>query len=98
VDGATDGTRTDPGDPADPNAAFLEALAVRRNGTIGVLAGLSVGIFVYVGFVALPASTTFPRPLYLPLIAVVAFGVAVLVATGLTVITAWRRTRELPDS
>jgi tetrahydromethanopterin S-methyltransferase subunit G len=84
-------------DAADPKAAFLEALNVRRNGAIGAVTGLLFGIVVYVGFVALPATTTFPRTLYLPLIAVVAFGVAILVATGLTVITAWRRTRDLTE-
>jgi hypothetical protein len=81
----------------DPKTAFLEALHVRRNGTIGVITGLLFAILVYVGFVALPASTTFPRSLYLPLIAVVAFGVAVLVATGLSLIAAWRRIRNLDE-
>jgi Na+/proline symporter len=84
-------------DATDPKAAFLDALNVRRNGTIGVLTGLLFGIVVYVGFVALPASTTFPRSLYLPLIVVVAFGIAVVVAIGLTAIVAWRRVRDLPE-
>lgn len=82
----------------DPTAAFLTALRVRRNGVVGVVSGLLVGLLVYAGFVALPASTTFPRSLYLPLILVVAFGVAVLVAVVLTAVTAWRQLRALHDA
>jgi len=81
----------------DPTTTFLEALHVRRNGTIGAITGLLFAILVYVGFVAIPVSTTFPRSLYVPLIAVVAFGVAVLVATALSAIAAWRRIRNLNE-
>jgi Na+/proline symporter len=84
--------------PGDPTAAFLAALRVRRNGVIGVVSGLLVGLLVYAGFVAVPASTTFPRSLYVPLILVVAFGVAVVVAVVLTAVAAWRQIRALEDA
>jgi Na+/proline symporter len=98
VNGASEDSGTGTDGRSDPNAAFIEALAVRRNGTIGIITGILFAILWYVGFVVLPASTTFPRPLYLPLLVVVAFGVAVLVATALTAVTAWKQVRELPES
>jgi TRAP-type C4-dicarboxylate transport system permease small subunit len=91
---------TDASADRTPTDRFLDALEVRRNATVGLVVGALVAIVVYAFFVAVPVFVTvLPDPrqsalAYVPLAVVLGFGLALLVALGLTVRTAGRLSRE----
>jgi ABC-type Fe3+-siderophore transport system permease subunit len=58
-------------------------------------AGAAVAVVVFVMFVLLPGETTGSPVLYAGLAVVVAAALGALFAAALTLVTAWRRTREL---
>jgi predicted transporter len=86
-------------DSGSGTAAFLDALNVSRNAKIGLVVGIAFAALIYVirVFELLgPARREVGGPiLYLGLAFVLAFGTFVLVTMGLTLISAYRRTREL---
>ena len=93
-------TPTDsPVDSESGTAAFLDALNVSRNAKIGLVVGIAFAALVYVVrmFELLgPAQREVGGPiLYLGLAFVLAFGTFVIVTTILTLVSAYRRTREL---
>lgn len=93
-------TPTDsPVDSESGTAAFLDALNVSRNAKIGLVVGIAFAALIYVVrvFEILgPAQRQVGGPiLYLGLAFVLAFGTFVIVTTVLTLISAYRRTREL---
>jgi hypothetical protein len=92
--------------PSDPpvgsdsgTAAFLDALNVSRNAKIGLVVGIAFAGLIYavrVFELLGPARRDVGGPLlFLGLACVLAFGIFVLVTIALTVVSAYRRTREL---
>jgi hypothetical protein len=82
-------------------ANFMAALNVRRNALLGAVAGFALAAAVYAYFVAIPvlvpaipARDRSPL-LFLLLAFVVAVTAAMLVATVLTGVSAWRLSRDL---
>ncbi|AZH24262.1 DUF7536 family protein [Haloplanus aerogenes] len=87
-----------------PSAGLVEALQVRRNATIGVVAGVALAVLVYLVRVFEligPVGGTQRYPIvgpegwFLVLGFVLASATALLVTTLLTAATAYRLTREL---
>lgn len=83
-------------DPPDRpgTAAFLAALRVRRNATLGFALGTLFAVAVFVFFVALPGSRRSPL-LYVALAFVLAVGVGLLLTTVFTLGSAYRLARRL---
>lgn len=95
------------GDAPDrpPTAALLEELSVKRNTAIGLAVGIAVAALLYairVFELLGPAPGTREYPIlgvegwFLLLAVVLAVALTLLVAIGLTVITAIRSTKDLP--
>lgn len=87
-----------------PSAGLLAALRVRRNATLGAVAGIGLAVLVYLVRVfelAGPVAATQRYPVvgpegwFLVLGFVLASATALLVTALLTAATAYRRTREL---
>ena len=74
-------------------AQFLAALRVRRNATIGFVVGIAVAVFFTYGAVTGPAGS-YSDVAYLALGFVLAVGLGLLVAAGITVVSAVRLARE----
>ena len=81
-----------------PTAAFVTALSVPRNAKIGLAAGVAVAVLAYayrVFELVGPATDTRGSPLLFAVLAVtLAFGSATLVTVLLTLVSAYRLTRE----
>jgi hypothetical protein len=87
-----------------PSAGLVDALEVRRNALVGVVAGVALAVVVYLvrvfellgpvgGTQRYPGVG--PEGWFLVLGFVLASATALLVATALTLVTAYRLTREL---
>jgi hypothetical protein len=74
-------------------AQFLAALRVRRNAMIGFVVGIAVAVFFTYGAVTGPAGS-YSDVAYLALGFVLAVGLGLLVAAGITVVSAVRLARE----
>ncbi|ELZ28827.1 hypothetical protein C475_04296 [Halosimplex carlsbadense 2-9-1] len=81
-------------DAESGRAAFVAALRVRRNATVGLAAGLVLALGAFVLFVLLPGSQRSPA-LYVGLAFVLAMSTAGLVAFLLTLGRAVRLSRRL---
>lgn len=80
-----------------PTARFLAALEVRRNAAIGVATGVGFATAVYLFFVGLGPAPARNPVLYVGLAVVLATAVAGVVAVALTIRSAIRLSRRLPD-
>jgi len=87
-----------------PSAGLIDALAVRRNATVGVVTGVALAVVVYLVRVFEligPVGGTQQYPVigpegwFLVLGFVLASATALLVTAALTLVTAYRLTREL---
>jgi len=86
------GVEVDP--DADGPAAFMQALRVPRNATVGAAVGVAFTLVVFVFFVVIPG--TMRSPLwYVGLAGVLALSVTGLVAFLLTLVRAVRLSRQL---
>ena len=84
-------TREQPDRPG--TARFLAALHVRRNAAVGGVVGIAVALFFTYGAVTGPAGS-YSDVAYLALGFVLAVGVSLLVAAGVTVVSAVRLARD----
>jgi len=82
------------GSDASGTAAFLDALRVQRNAAVGFAVGTAFALLVFARFVLL-AERQYPLFYWLALAFVLAMGVGLLTALVLTVVRAYRLTREL---
>jgi len=98
--GAASGGGVEDGEPSDGDdkaqfIAFAKELGVERNVKWALALGAAFAALLYVVFVVIPAETTQSPVLYLGLAFVVFFAMSLSLTILFTVVSAWRRAREL---
>ncbi|WP_247005364.1 DUF7536 family protein [Halorientalis litorea] len=84
---------SDSDDTSGP-AALMAALNVQRNARVGFVAGLVVTVAIFVFFVVVPGVRRSPL-YYVGLAFVLAVGLGGLLTMGLTMVSAYRLSKEL---